>query len=95
MDWGTTEQQTVGGSDTFETGDESAAMVLETLTFVHYQVSKLPNLIETLLITDGNLITRNNNGEIIFLSVFGIQRSCNHCISFRLGAMETNDGVGW
>lgn len=89
-----TEQQTIGRFDPLETGNECTPVVFETLALINHQIRKFSDLIETLFITNGNLITGNNNGEIVLLFVFGVQRALNHGISFGLGAMETNYGVG-
>lgn len=58
-----------------------------------HQVRELSYLVETLFISNCNLVTGNNDGEIIPLFVFDIQRTSNHGISFGLGSMETYNGM--
>mmetsp|Transcript_17385 Transcript_17385/g.31433 ORF Transcript_17385/g.31433 Transcript_17385/m.31433 type:complete len:241 (-) Transcript_17385:535-1257(-) len=67
-------------------------MILQTLSLIHNQVGVLSNLVQSLLVPNRHLVTRDNNGKVLVLFELIIQRSGEHGIPILRRAVESYHG---
>mmetsp|Transcript_24470 Transcript_24470/g.52910 ORF Transcript_24470/g.52910 Transcript_24470/m.52910 type:complete len:611 (+) Transcript_24470:546-2378(+) len=89
LDGSTAQKQSVGGFDAFQGLNKRASMILQTLSLIHNQVGVLSNLVQSLLVPNRHLVTRDNNGKVWVLFELCIQRSGEHGISLLRSAVES------
>ena len=62
-------------------------------TFINNEIRKFGQTFKFLLITNGDFVRRNNEGEVRVAFEFWIQRPLEHGITGRGRAVVSNDGV--